>query len=213
MTSMSTSAVTLLVLALGATVALAGDKPDDHGKTHKGGEKRELGAHEHGHGTLNIVISGKTVGLELEVPGADIVGFEHEAKTDDKKAALQEAKTRLQNILAYVTPPASAGCSIASAKVEVEHIGENDHDDDHKGHDIKTHKAGDDHDDHKGHADFHATYELTCTTPAALTSLEFPYFAAFKGAEELDVTIVTDKGQSKHEVSRKTMTISLGGAS
>ena len=40
---------------------------------------RQLGAHEHGHGNFNIAIEGKSVSMELEAPGADIVGFEHKA--------------------------------------------------------------------------------------------------------------------------------------
>ena len=43
--------------------------------------KREGHAHEHGHGKLNVAIEGKNVMMEMEVPGADIVGFEHEAKS------------------------------------------------------------------------------------------------------------------------------------
>src|SRR5262249_38687966 len=42
---------------------------------------RELGPHEHGRGTLNIAIEGNRVSMELEVPGMDIAGFEHAAKT------------------------------------------------------------------------------------------------------------------------------------
>ena len=42
-------------------------------------DHRELGPHVHGHGTLNIAIEDKRVSMELEVPGMDIVGFEHAA--------------------------------------------------------------------------------------------------------------------------------------
>ena len=55
-------------------------------------ETRQLGAHEHGHGTLNIAIEGTTVSMELEVPGSDIVGFEHVAATPEQKAAYASAK-------------------------------------------------------------------------------------------------------------------------
>ena len=37
--------------------------------------ERELGAHMHGHGTVNIVLEGSALWIELEAPGADIVGF------------------------------------------------------------------------------------------------------------------------------------------
>ena len=51
---------------------------------------RELGAHVHGIGALNIAVQGAEVAMELHVPGSDIVGFEHEAETAEDKAALAE---------------------------------------------------------------------------------------------------------------------------
>ncbi len=34
-------------------------------------QHRELGPHQHGHGTLNIAIEGGRVSMELDVPGAE----------------------------------------------------------------------------------------------------------------------------------------------
>jgi len=50
-------------------------------------QQRQAGAHEHGRGTLNIALEGTRLSMELEAPGADIVGFEHRAKTKKQKAA------------------------------------------------------------------------------------------------------------------------------
>ena len=58
--------------------------------------------HVHGHGTLNIAIEDKRVSMELEVPGMDIVGFEHAPSTDDQKAAVEKAKARLEKPLGDV---------------------------------------------------------------------------------------------------------------
>ena len=80
-------------------------------------EHRELGPHVHGHGTLNIAIEDKRVSMELEVPGMDIVGFEHAASTDDQKAAVEKAKARLEKPLGVFSLPAAAGCTVAEAKV------------------------------------------------------------------------------------------------
>lgn len=62
---------------------------------------RELGAHVHGHGTLNIAVETTRVELELEAPGMDIVGFEHEAKTAEHKAAIEAAKAKLKDPLSF----------------------------------------------------------------------------------------------------------------
>ena len=92
-------------------------------------ERRQLGAHVHGHGHLNIAIEDKTVSIELEVPGADIVGFEHEASTPKQKAALEKAKAKLAAGLSLFTPAAAANCTQKSAKVsiEAEHGDEHEH--------------------------------------------------------------------------------------
>ncbi len=90
---------------------------------------RELGPHVHGHGTLNIAIEDKRVSMELEVPGMDIVGFEHAPSTDDQKAAVEKAKARLEKPLGVFSLPAAAGCTVAEAKVAVE-AEHDDHGDD-----------------------------------------------------------------------------------
>ena len=58
-------------------------------------QHRELGPHQHGHGTLNIAIEGGRVSMELDVPGADIVGFEHAPSTKAQRTAVDKAKAQL----------------------------------------------------------------------------------------------------------------------
>ena len=119
-------------------------------------QHRELGAHQHGHGTLNIAIEGHKVSMELEVPGADIVGFEHAAKTKAQQAAVEKAKAQLAAPLSLFVLPAAAGCSVKEANVKIE--GADEHD--------QRAKAG------QGaarttqmheHSEFHAEYALECT--------------------------------------------------
>ena len=170
---------------------------------------RELGPHVHGHGTLNIAIEDKRVSMELEVPGMDIVGFEHAPSTDDQKAAVEKATARLEKPLGVFSLPAAAGCTVAEANVslEAEHA---HHDDDGEKHDAKD-DHDHDHDAAGGHNQFEATYALDCANPSELTTITFDYFALFAGAHDLTVNVVTAKGQSKYEVSRSKPTLDLGG--
>ena len=177
-------------------------------------EHRELGAHEHGHGNLNIAVEDSSVSMELEVPGMDIVGFEHEATTDEQKVAVEKAKAELSKPLALFKLPAAAACSVKEAKVEIEtEHEEGGHDahaqDDHD----KAEPAGKEHDDdeHEGHYAFHVTYALDCAQPANLTSIDFDYFKTFAGAHDLTVNVVTAKAQNKYEVSRDKPSLDLGG--
>ena len=167
-------------------------------------EKRHLDAHEHGHGTFDMAIEGNTVQIALEAPGADIIGFEHAASTAEDKAAMAEATAKLMKPMALFVMPAAAHCRVAKAEVEFE-MEEHDHDK-NAGHADKEHKG-----EAEAHGAFHATYELTCTKPDAITRIEFAYFAVFAGAEELDVQLISEKGQNAFEVTRDAPVLTLGG--
>jgi hypothetical protein len=171
-------------------------------------EHRELGPHVHGHGTLNIAIENKRVSMELEVPGMDIVGFEHAPSTADQKAAVEKATAKLEKPLGVFSLPVSAGCTVAEAKVSVEAEHHHDGGDDDHDHDA-DHK--DDHDEHAGHNQFYVNYALDCANPNELTAVTFDYFTLFAGAHDLTVNVVTAKGQSKYDVSRDKPTLDLTG--
>ena len=178
-------------------------------------QHREMGAHEHGRGSLNIAMEGNRVSMEFEAPGVDIVGFEHAAKTHEQKATLAKAKQQLANPQELFGLPASAECTVEEAKVTIT-SGDDDHG---HGKDKGSSSAGsaksgdkkttsrEEHD----HGDFPAQYTFDCKSPASLTSIEFGYFRAFAGAQKLDVNVITPKGQTKFEVTRAKPRIDLAG--
>ncbi len=179
-------------------------------------EKRELGAHEHGHGALNIAVEGRSLLMELEVPGHDIVGFEHAAVSDADKAAVETGLAQLAKAGELFGLPAAAGCELVEVSAEVH--GDEDHEA-HEDHDHDAHKDDHDHDDHKGdheaheeeegHSEFHAEYAFTCQKADNLTEIELTYFNVFPNAEELDVQVVTDAGALKVEASAEAATVAL----
>jgi hypothetical protein len=173
-------------------------------------EHRQLGPHVHGHGRLNIAVEEKHVSMELEVPGADIVGFEHEPDTPEQKAALEKAKDKLADALSIFQFPASAGCKLENAKVTIEAEHEHEAADKHHGDDAKKenheHEEGEHH-----HSEFHAEYSLSCKSISRLTSMSFDYFNQFAGAQELDVNVITPKGQSSYAVTRANPRLDLAG--
>ena len=196
-------------------------------------QSRELDAHLHGHGTLNIAFEGKSVAMELEAPGADIVGFEHPAETAEDRSLIDAAIAQLAKPLELFVIPAAAGCTVTAANVEL--MGEDDHEEGHEGeHDDKNehvegqededehaedHKDEDDHkDEHadeageEGHNEFHAEYALTCADPTAIDAIEFAYFERFPNAAELDIQMISDKGAKGFEVERDEPRLSLSGA-
>ncbi|MEM7508106.1 MAG: DUF2796 domain-containing protein [Pseudomonadota bacterium] len=182
------------------------------------GEKRELGSHEHGVGLLNIAFEDAQIAMELEAPGADIVGFEHEANTAEDRAKIDAAIATLAQPLTLFSFPASAGCSVVEAKAAL--IGEDAEDEHHHGHgdDHGDEAAHDDHDhdDHahgeESHSEFRAEYVLSCADPSAIDKIDFAYFEQFPNALELEVQLISDKGSNGFEVERDAPSLSLGGA-
>lgn len=155
------------------------------------------GAHEHGHGHLNLVLDGNQLMIELQAPAADLVGFEHAAKTDAEKAQYAEAMARLKQPDALFRLDPAAGCTLTQQEINAPKE-EHDHDHDHD-------KAGADHDEHHhdeaGHADLGAMYTYTCAAPAKLTGLEATLFSVYPSLEKLSVQGILPAGQTAAELT------------
>lgn len=189
-------------------------------------ERRELDAHEHGHGSLSIAIEKGQLFMELDAPGTDIVGFEHSAESDEDKALIEAAKATLARPQSLFVLPEAAGCTVDVAEVALigddesghdDHGDEDHHDEEH--HDDEEHHADEDHhdehadhDDHDGaggHTEFHAEYQFACASADELTSIRFAYFENFAGAEELEVGVITEATQALYDVDRNDPVIQL----
>ena len=183
--------------------------------------KRDLAAHEHGVGKLNIAFEKGQIAMELEAPGADIVGFEHHAESAEDRKKVDEAIAVLAKPLDIFTLPADAKCQVKEAKVELHGEDEDEHHDEHAAgekHDEHAEHKHDDHakhDDHgeeeASHTEFHAEYVLACANPSAVTQIEFPYFATFPNAKELEVQMISDKGTNGFEVERDEPRLDISG--
>ena len=132
-------------------------------------ETRQLDAHEHGVSALNIAFHGRAVAMELHAPGADIVGFEHPAESDEDRAAVLAAMAKLQAPMELFVFPDAAECAVSQSEVTLlgddlhedhEDHGHDEHGHDdhgHDDHDHGDHAHEDHHEDHKDeHHDDHA---------------------------------------------------------
>lgn len=161
-------------------------------------EARQLDAHEHGVGQLDIAFEGQHIAMELHAPGADIVGFEYAAESAEDRAAVDAAVATLARPLDLFVLPQAAGCSVVQASAGLES------EDEHEDH---AEEAG--HTDEPGHTEFHAEYLLTCADPAAASEISFAYFDAFPNALEVEVQVISDTGATSFEVERDTPTLDL----
>lgn len=182
---------------------------------------RQLDAHEHGVGELDIAIDGNVVAMELHAPGADIVGFEYAAESAEDRAAIDAALATLARPLELFQIPAAAECGVTQASAELESEEahedhdhdehEHEHEEEHAEHDHDEHDHEEEHADGASHTEFHAEYMLACGNPGALTEIGFPYFDTFENARELEVQLVTTAGAQAFEVERSEPKLDLRG--
>ena len=122
-------------------------------------ETRQLDAHEHGVGALNIAFDQGQVAIEFRAPGADIVGFEYSPSTEADRAAVDAAVATLARPLDLFVVPQAAACSVTQASAGL--VG--DLEDEEHGHDEHGHEehAEDEHDhaEHGHDKDEHAEQE------------------------------------------------------
>ncbi|MGD9507331.1 MAG: DUF2796 domain-containing protein [Geminicoccaceae bacterium] len=163
-------------------------------------ERRELGAHEHGHARLNLAIEGSALALEIEAPGMDVLGFEHPARSEQDKAAVEAAKATLADPLALFVPPTAAGCRAVEAAVDLLQ----------EAHEGESHT---DHSDEPPHSEFRGRYAVECGDPDALSQLAFIWFDRFPNARAVTVTVLDVRGQSSREVERGDPPLAIGAGS
>jgi hypothetical protein len=157
-------------------------------------------AHVHGEGRVNIAIEGDRLFLQLESPGADIVGFEHAAHSEQEKNAVAKALAQLGDPLQVMRFDPAAECEVQQASARIEGSEK------HKGHEEhEGHEGHDDHKEHGGnetHGSFVAEYEFACDDIDALRFIEFLYFDLFANAQSLEIVLIDDSGQRRLEITR-----------
>ena len=126
-------------------------------------EKRHADAHEHGHGTFQMVIEDDHVLVEMTVPAFDVIGFEHAPSTPAQRATMADAAAAFGRPDSLFSMPEGAACAIGQIEIGFgatgghrhDHDGHEEHGDDDHGdekHDDHAHEDEHDHDKHDDHA-------------------------------------------------------------
>jgi len=148
-----------LALLAGTSTATASENPD---------------AHQHGHAELSFAVDGIKVEVMFVSPAYNVVGFEHEARTETQSRALKEAQAWFAGTPLINTPDNT--CTVISS--DVHHSGRE-----------HEHERGED--GHGNHGTSHSAYEviqtLECTSVQDATTLTTPLTAHFERLEHLDV--------------------------
>ena len=177
--------------------------------------ERQLDAHTHGYGELNVAIDGQKVALELNSPAFNIVGFEHSSETDKDKATIKNALSILNDGSELFLFPAIAGCrlvnvNVVSSLIEAQHSVHKEHDSDHKDQasDHKTSKH-EDHSNNDIHSEFHANYQFQCDVIEKVNTIQVMIFKHFPNTRQLNVQMILPNRQSAMELTPTSTLLSF----
>ena len=145
-------------------------------------------AHVHGVGKLDVAIDGAQLTLHLDTPLANLLGFEHAAKSPkDRQAAQKMARQLRDGRKVFVTTPAAeckpTSIKLVSAAINPLLLGE------------LPAPATANASIKSAHADLAADYVFQCAKPEKLESIDVTLFSQFKGFKKIDVQMVTPKKQ------------------
>ena len=114
--------------------------------------ERQHAAQVHGVATGKLALDGAVLRLELEIPGANLIGFEHAPRNDEQQASLDGALALLR-AADWLQADPRGNCELASLNAHT-HGFRDEHDHHHSGH-AHGHEHGHDHHAH-AHAHAHA---------------------------------------------------------
>jgi hypothetical protein len=156
-------------------------------------ENRHHGVHAHGVAEINIAIDGGKAEVEFRAPAENVMGFEHEAKSEsDKKkrdAALRTVQTKMPQMVVF-DPKLS--CKLSEVKTEVVEEKE-------EGSKSQPGKTGDQHKDQKRsgeHWEVRATFGVACAKALAGSRVTFGVNKTFPALHETKVQVLGDFKQS-----------------
>ena len=171
-------------------------------------EYRHHKAHEHGVAHMNVALEGNELYIELISPAANIVGFEHQPRTQEQKAAVKEAIKKLEAGEALFVLPSGAEGELAKSEVYTDIASDSDH----KSEDARTHEHNEidkkdednkrrhqenhESDKHESHSEFRAEYHFVCKKPEKLAHIDVMLFSVFPGIEHIEVQLLTGTKQT-----------------
>lgn len=148
-------------------------------------EHREHGAHVHGAAALSIAFDGAQGKIEFKSPSESLFGFEHAAKSDADKKAMDEAFKKFEsNIADMISFEKNLACQFSKDKIEVVFEGKN-------------------------HSDTTAAFSIKCAKSPVGSKLVFNIQKQFPKLKDVDAQIIADTVQKSAEIRSNGTTVEL----
>lgn len=160
-------------------------------------ERRHGEVHVHGIASINIAVEGTKAVVEFRAPAENIIGFEHEAKSEsDRKkrdAALMRLRERGDRMFVF---DSRLGCRSAEMKATIG--GETP-----VGAEAQSGKREQTKDKTSGeHREVHASFSVLCDKPLAGSRVQFRVYEQFPEIHEAKVQVISDAQQSATTIKR-----------
>ena len=152
---------------------------------------RQKDSHEHGAAKLMMVMEGKKLQVEFEVPSESLIGFEHFPKSQSNRKNFNEAIKILSVPSKLFSIPIKAECLLVGMNVSQSLFSnEEEH-----GHD-ESEKS-------EIHSEFKSNYYWNCQHLDEIDSIGTQLMSFFFGIEEIRVNWISNNGQGSLELESK----------
>lgn len=149
-------------------------------------------AHVHGVAKLDIAVEATRLGVQLESPLDNLLGFERAPRTDAerKQADALVARFRAAEGLLRIDP--AAGCTLANVELASSAL-----------------KLGHPDPSEEGHADIDAGFEFTCVDAEKAAYVDVADLFGYARLQRLEVQVATPRGQFRRDLQRPASRIAL----
>ena len=152
---------------------------------------RQKDSHEHGAAKLMMVMEGKKLQVEFEVPSESLIGFEHFPKSQSNRKNFNEAIKILSDHSKLFSIPIKAECLLVGMNVSQSLFSnEEEH-----GHD-ESEKS-------EIHSEFRSNYYWNCQHLDEIDSIGTELMSFFPHIEEIRVNWISNYGQGSIELESK----------
>ena len=160
-------------------------------------EHRHHEAHVHGEAELSLIIDETSIAFELKSPALNVLGFEHEPKTEAEEELVHAANEKLSKYENIIFIP-DLKCKVSEfdldSPYEDEHAGESHHDA---------------HDHEEDHGDYYLSYSLSCKNIDKLETIEVKLFENFEGFESIEAMWINQSEADSAELTKERNIIKL----
>lgn len=171
-------------------------------------EIRRAGAHVHSVAAAQLALEDDRVDLMLQIPGANLVGFEHPPRDEEQSELLASARTRLAagDWLVFAD---GAGCA-TDISVDMPGFAASGHEHDHS-HDHEDDQHGHVHQDHEHDGHDHAEFHLTVTADCERTPdwLEVRLFDGWPDNRSIQLDAISATQQWRAELTAEQTRVAL----